>query len=227
MEGEPLNPPAAYKFLRPGAVGPFSGFSWPTPTGGVPGEWVEVPTDAGTCRDGVHACKRRHLPYWIWEELWEVELEGDVERIGHKIRASRGRLVRRIESWAPDCAKSFAVACARRAAHHAARALRDAGHDDTAEVFEGEADLGSLRALTAKLWEDLATETRIPVGMASDAALRALTAEASGEPYVSAHGGAVCAYIAAMTALRTAGEAALERERSWQADWLGRELAVD
>lgn len=222
-----MSHPVAYKFLRPGAVGPFSGFAWPTPAGDRPGEWVEVSGEVGVCRDGIHACERRHLPIWIWEQLWEVELAGQVEAVGHKLRASRGRLVRRIEPWAPRCAKSFAVACAERAARHAAEPLRAAGHGDAAAAFEEGADLGSLRALTAELWESLPTEARIPIGMASDGALRALTAEASADPYVSAHGSAVCAYIAAMTALRVAGNEALERERAWQADWLGRELALD
>lgn len=222
-----MTAPVAYKFLRPGAVGPFSDFTWPAPSGGSPGRWVEATIGDGACRDGIHACERSQLPVWIWEELWEVELAGEVEPLGRKLRAPRGRLVRRIERWDPDSAKLFAVACAQRAALHAATPLRAAGKEAAAGTFEERADLHAIRALTAELWDALPTEARIPMGMASDGAIRALTAQASDDPYVSAHGGAVSAYIAALTAMRVSGADALERERAWQADWLGRELALD
>ena len=217
----------AYKFLRPGRIGPFSGFAWPEPAAGEAGKWVESSTDAGPCRAGVHACERDHLPLWIWEELWEAELAGDVERVAHKLRAPRGRLIRRVDAWSPETAKSFARACAGRAALHASAPLRDAGYGDAAALFEGGTDLLGLRELAAELWDSLPHEAQIPVGMASDGAIRALTATASDDPYVSAHGSAVCAYIAALTALRVGGEAALVKEREWQADRLARELALD
>ena len=41
----------AYKFLRPGAVGPFSGFVWPA------GEWVTAGDAPAPCRTGIHACQ--------------------------------------------------------------------------------------------------------------------------------------------------------------------------
>lgn len=217
---------AAYKFLRPGAVGPFSGFAWPTPADGAPGEWVEASTGGGPCRDGVHACERARLPIWIWEELWQVELDGEVAAVGNKLRAPRGRLVRHIDRWAPEAAKSFARACAQRAALYASGPLRVAGRPEAAETFERGADFEAIRALTAELWDELPSEARIPVGMASDGAARALTAEASRDPYVNAHGGAVSAYIAALTAMRVHGPDALEAERAWQAEWLGRELEL-
>jgi hypothetical protein len=112
----------AYKFLRPGGVGPFSGFAWPLPGAAGAGEWVAASTDRGPCRDGVHACERRFLPRWIWEELWEIELEGEVEARGNKLRAPRGRLLRRVDSWSARTSSGFAAACAGRAAEHAAAA---------------------------------------------------------------------------------------------------------
>jgi hypothetical protein len=216
----------AYKFLRPGAVAPFSGFAWPAPEDGAPGAWVDASTGNGPCRDGIHACERDQLPFWIWEELWEVDLEGEIERVGRKVRAPRGRLTRRIDTWTQATARSFAAACARRAALHAAEPLRAAGQGDAAAKFEEAVDLEAIRALTSELWDELAPEARVPMGMASDGAIRALTAQASPDPYVSAHGGAVSGYIAAMTALRVSGRDALEGERAWQADWLARELEL-
>ena len=81
--------------------------------------------------------------------------------------------------------------------------------------------------MTARVWDSLPRAAGIPAGMASDGALRALTAEASDDPYVAAHGAAVSAYISAMTAMRIAGRELYDAERAWQADWLSRELDLD
>jgi hypothetical protein len=62
--------------------------------------------------------------------------------------------------------------------------------------------------------------------MAADADRRARAAEVTDDAHVAAHGGAVCAYIAAMTALRTGGPEAHDAERAWQAGWLSRELEL-
>ncbi|HET9553714.1 MAG TPA: hypothetical protein VFP50_12165, partial [Anaeromyxobacteraceae bacterium] len=64
----------AYKFLAPGAVGPFSGFAWPVPSGGGPGPWV-----AAGAGGAIHACRTHHLPWWLDAELWAAELDGEVE----------------------------------------------------------------------------------------------------------------------------------------------------
>jgi hypothetical protein len=98
----------AYKFLRPGAIAPFTGFRW------EPGEWVEVDA-AAPCRAGVHACRVDQLPYWLGAELWEVELAGDVLQRERKLVAPRGRLVRRIDAWNDDAADAFRESCVKRA----------------------------------------------------------------------------------------------------------------
>jgi hypothetical protein len=98
----------AYKFLSSGAVGPFSGFRWPTPAGGAPGAWVEADP-----AEGVHACRRSDLPYWLDEELWVAELSGDVRTADHQLVAERGRLLGRVESWR-DVARAFGLDCSAR-----------------------------------------------------------------------------------------------------------------
>jgi hypothetical protein len=98
----------AYKFLSRGAIGPFSGFAWPTPAGGAPGPWVDARP-----AEGIHACGRSDLPYWIDEELWVAELSGDARDGPHQLVASRGRLLGRVEAW-PDVARAFAGDCAAR-----------------------------------------------------------------------------------------------------------------
>ena len=108
----------AYKFLRAGSVGPFTGHPW------EPGSWVEA-TAVSTCEHGVHACRPADLPYWVNEELWEIELAGEVVESGFKVVASSGRLLRRVEAWTPAAAQDLADASAARA-----RALSDARPDD-------------------------------------------------------------------------------------------------
>ena len=41
-----------------------------------PGAWIEG--DPNACISGVHACATADLPYWLCDELWEVELAGEV-----------------------------------------------------------------------------------------------------------------------------------------------------
>ncbi len=94
----------AYKFLRRGAVGPFSRVSWPQPGKGEPGDWLK----------GVHACRPQDLPLWIFDELWEVELEPPIQATPTHVTSSAGRLRARIEGWSPRTAADFAAACAER-----------------------------------------------------------------------------------------------------------------
>jgi hypothetical protein len=108
----------AYKFLRAGRVGPFTGFRW------EPGEWVESGGPV-LCDRGVHACRPGDLPFWINDELWEVELDGDVVAAERKVVAPRGQLVRRIEAWTEAAARELGDTSAARA-----RALSHARPDD-------------------------------------------------------------------------------------------------
>jgi hypothetical protein len=209
VEGESLN---AYKFLRAGAVGPFSGRHW------SPGEWVEG--------EGLSACERQHLPLWIWEELWEIELDGEVVRRAHKLRATRARLGRRVDAWSPSTAASFACFCASRAALHASGPLHEAGFDDAGAVFADGRDLEQVQSLTEALWEELAPAVRRPVGMASDGAASALSAARGDDPYAVAKSSAEGSYISAMTAAAVHGGAAYQSERDDQAEWLAAELGL-
>lgn len=106
----------AYKFLRPERIGPFSGTQWP-----VPGHWLESDS-VDACAAGVHACRIGDLPFWLGlGDLWEIELDGQVEEAARKLVASRGRLVRRLEEWSPACADAFRAACAAEALRRAQR----------------------------------------------------------------------------------------------------------
>ena len=204
----------AYKFLRSGGVGPFSGYAWPLPPAGRPGAWVVGGAGTELCQTAVHACRVGDLPWWLQDELWEAELDGEVSAGRHKVMAPRARLVRRVEAWDAACAQRFADACAMRARDHAATALERAGAEHAAAQLRQATGTRALRE-AARVWSKASDAARIPVRMAGDAGIRA----AGGAAVVSA-------YIAAHTAARVDGPAAHDAEREWQADWLRTELAL-
>jgi hypothetical protein len=147
VEGDPVSEVPAYKFLHPGGVGPFSRFKWPAPAGDEPGEWVDSRDWRDLCQGGIHACRTSDLPWWIREELWLVELDGEVEAHQHKLRAQRGRLVRQVEDWTPETALEFTEACAKRVKDIAARTPdgSDVGELVRAMIGDAEANVEAAR----------------------------------------------------------------------------------
>lgn len=107
------------KFLRPGAVSPLAGFRWR-----VDGTWVDVRGEPRACRFGLHACRPEDMPYWLAEELWTVELDGQVVATEHKVVARRARLLERVTEWSDGGADDLARWCLARTATHAAGQLR-------------------------------------------------------------------------------------------------------
>jgi hypothetical protein len=139
----------AYKFLREGRVGPFTGFRW------EPATWVEI-GDPVLCDRGVHACRPGDLPFWINDELWEVELDGDVVAGERQVVAPRGQLVRRIDAWTKAAAQELGDTSAARA-----RALSDARPDDAmarAYAEDAERRAGQGRAYVATYIAAVAAE---------------------------------------------------------------------
>src|SRR5207237_719528 len=121
---EARHPVIAYKFLRVGAVGPFTGHRW------SPGTWV----DAADVHEGlgVHACRVSDLAFWIGEELWRVELQGHVWERATQIEAARGRLLDRVAGWDGKARTEFGLHCVFQARDIAAAALRGLGFADLA-----------------------------------------------------------------------------------------------
>jgi hypothetical protein len=104
----------AWKFLRPGAVGPFSRLAWPLPEDGEAGRWVgSGGRDVALCLGGVHACRVGDLPLWIAAELWRIELDGPIVEGETKVVGSAGRLVARVAAWDADVALECSGAAAR------------------------------------------------------------------------------------------------------------------
>jgi hypothetical protein len=136
----------AYKLLRPGGVGPFSGSEWPPP-----GVWLEAEA-IDSCRVGVHACRARHLPPWLGlGELWEVELAGEISEEERKLVAQRGRLVRRIEAWNEVAARDFQASCAAEVRRRTARSPELSVYADDAEATPVAAVAAYMSARAAEL----------------------------------------------------------------------------
>lgn len=94
----------AYKFLRPGRMGPFTHAAWP-----APGGWLETDGQLDLCRCGIHALLPPALPRWMTEELWQVELDGAEPRDDGIVLARRARLVSRVAGWNDDQASAYAA----------------------------------------------------------------------------------------------------------------------
>ncbi len=193
----------AYKFLRSGRHGPFSGFGWPEP-----GEWVRPSGEPDLCRNAIHACWVRDLPWWMSDELWEIELAGDVHVGEHKVIARAGRLRARIDGWTGTCGEEYAHACAWRARDCAVETLRRAGHRQAASELAACTALYEL-LLAARRFATEMPDSRIGLTMAASGAVRALAGLAPTSAYIAAH-----------AALRLDGPAAYAAERAWQAQWL-------
>ena len=207
-----------WKFLAPGRVSPFVRYVWPEP-----GQWLEVGT-IEACRSGLHACRPADLPYWLLDELWQVELSGTVRETASKVVATRARLVAPVTAWDERARAEFGEACVRRTVGFAVDELRDIGLDRAA---------GTLLAR----FED-GTPGEAFVEVANDLAERAGAAGHDGAAWLCGYAGDAVATLAAeplvavaFVAARAAGQRAavpepVEAERAWQADWLTRRLAL-
>jgi hypothetical protein len=213
----------AWKFLDRRCSTVFSAFEWTPPAGGDPGPWVEAAGPVDGCRTGVHACRVADLPWWLSDQLFEIELDGAVFELDRKLVAPRGRLVRRVDAWADGGAKALAEASGWRARELAVWALRRGGRDAEAERLSTIATLADLEAEGAAVAAALAGEPAVvvAVGLAADGAHYALVGEPEQAPFVAA--------CAAGHAGRIAGgdgayRPAFEEERRAQAAWLAERL---
>jgi hypothetical protein len=91
------------------------------------------------CCSGVHACAIEALPTWIHDELWRVELDGEVVRFEGILIARRGRLLKRVPAWNLETGRELANACAGRIRERAA-ASADPLRTAYADFLEGLAE---------------------------------------------------------------------------------------
>ncbi len=199
----------AYKFLRTSRIGPFSKFAWPGP-----GVWVRADAAVQQCRRGIHACRTRDLPWWLADELWEVELDGEVQIDEHKLVASAGALRSQVDGWTAACAQHYGEACAWRARDRGLEALKRAGHRRAADQLVDCTTLEDVLVTARRLADDV-PDTRIALTIAGDGAFRALTSAPSTSAYIAAH-----------AALRLDGPSGYATERAWQSRWLVERLEL-
>jgi hypothetical protein len=154
------------------------------------------------------------LPWWLADELWELELDGPVELYEHKIVAPAGTLRSRIDGWTPACAQDYAHACAWRATDRAVQALRRAGHAREAEKLAACSTLDEALSCARRLGDDL-QDARMILTIAGDGAMVALSGAAPASAYIAAH-----------AAMRLDGPAGYASERTWQASWLAERLGL-
>jgi hypothetical protein len=212
----------AYKFLDGNGRTYFSGFAWPLPTDGAPGEWVESAA-VRPSYEGVHACRGDQLAFWLTPNLWEIELDGEVVEATHKIVAPRGRLVRHVEEWTA-VGREHAERCGWRARSLAVEALRRAGADGLADRLDGYgslADIAQAASLVADGDPDDAV-TRL-VTLVGDSGRAGGNGSIVGAPFVSACAAATVAELLGGPADQ---QAAFHAERREQSAWLSAALAA-
>jgi hypothetical protein len=103
-----------YKWLRDGGRSMFTGFWWPLPRPDQPGEWVQVSGELALCRNGFHACRLGQLSHWLGQQLWVLDLGGQVAEFDGVMVAQRARLVEMVGSWNETSRRDFVMDCAKR-----------------------------------------------------------------------------------------------------------------
>lgn len=169
----------AFKFLRPDALAIFSGRSWQPPQPGEAGPWVEAGDGPLLpCVNGIHASAPHDLAFWLAEELWQVELEGETIDGPQAIVSRRGRLLHRVEGWNAEAALALARACLQRAAAAVAAAGESAPGAARSYVREAQGFIDRGDGVVAAYASALAVSALAPVAEA-DAAFRAERREQS------------------------------------------------
>ncbi len=119
----------------------FTGWRWPLPNGEMPGDWVCADGEIGLCVNGIHAADQ--LPQWLGDEIWEIELDGEIVHTEPALVAARGRLVRRLTEWDEAARLAFCENYAGRA-----RCLADR-NPARAELYTGKIEPFTTRAMSA------------------------------------------------------------------------------
>lgn len=232
----------AYKFLSAGRVGRFSDFTWPV------ADWVEAKAPLVACSVGVHACRIHELLDWLDDELWEIELAGEIQETPESLVAERGRLVRRVDAWTPEAARALTHLCAQRGQQLAVRALQHAGFDEEADsvaAADGLLDVHARALVSSEAVPDgpvslitafAADVVNLARGRRPDASALAMTDDMRAPRQSDAATAANLAYVTAHVAgLERSGEqpddgaydAGFADERARQLAWLVDRLGLD
>ena len=67
------------------------------------------------CGNGIHACTPAQTPFWLADELWAVELDGEILQTEVALIAARARLAETVMKWDETARVAFCSDCAARA----------------------------------------------------------------------------------------------------------------
>ena len=222
--GSTVAPVLAFKFLDREGCTALSGHRWTLPDGDAPGPWIET-ARVRPCREGIHACHAGDLAYWLHQELWVIELDGETTESARKVVARRGRLVRRLPEWSAGADVALHEWCAWRTCDTAVGLLNEQGEGAWAARLREATTLRDLAAGGQAAAAALGDGDRagVAAGYAGDAAALSGAEHFAASPFVAA-----CAKgHAASTEGGEAGEAregayaaAFAAERASQSAWI-------
>lgn len=216
-----------FKFLAADGLGPFSGYRWPLPhASDVARPWTAWNDAVEPCRGGLHLLRQADLPFWIHEELYVAEVEGDVIEQESFVLARRARLVRRAPAWGRQSAYRFSCDCAWRVRDKTVEALRRGGRNHDADLLSACVTMDHVAAVTRGLRDNDGNRAGRLVGYAGDAATSAAAVRTSGGWAAAA---AATAFVAAASArfAEPASEPAAAAERALQARWIADTALAD
>lgn len=84
-----------YKALNDG-VSPYQRYRWPLPNGDQPGDYVTASGKPKLCSMGVHGYLKRASAEVSGNQVFEMEIEGDIVKDHEKAAGRRGRLIRQL-----------------------------------------------------------------------------------------------------------------------------------
>jgi hypothetical protein len=215
----------AWKFLDRRGRSLFAGFAWPVPEGAGPGPWVEAAA-VEPCRSGLHACRPSDLAWWLADELWRVQLGGDVVEHRHTVVASRARLVERSPAWSGGVWRELAGWAAERARASAASVLEGRGRHDLAARLRDTETLAAQEEVGGSL---LGLDEIDPAGRAAALAADAAHFARVGQPCQAPFVGACAAGWAAggQHGDPVGYDDGFAAERAAQSAWIVRRLGLD
>ncbi|HEY5955745.1 MAG TPA: hypothetical protein VIV60_04295 [Polyangiaceae bacterium] len=115
----------AFRFLAEGARSVASRVVWSAPKQDGPGDWMGANLE-GT-RLGIVAYHIEHLPHWLHDELYRVELRGPIQELSTGLLAFELRLCEQVKTWNPTTRQEFSRGCVERLQGRAAELLFEHG----------------------------------------------------------------------------------------------------
>lgn len=179
------------------------------------------------CRAGLHVCRIADLPLWMNEELFAVEVDGEIDEYATFAVTARARLSVRIEGWGFESAHRFSDDCAWRTRTLAVETLRLEGRDPEADRLLMCRSVDELRLVADQVVHSERLGGRLSAPLAGYAADAAAFADRVGAGGSWPAATATTAFIAARAASVAAGgdgTQAESAERALQARWLEQQV---